>query len=38
LNAFFDLYTIAGIAEVIKAVNYQGEDEFGDTEFEEITL
>jgi amino acid adenylation domain-containing protein len=38
LNAFFDLYTIADVAEVIKAVNYQGENEFGDSEFEEITL
>ena len=37
-NAFFNLSTIAGITEVIEAVNYQGEDEFGDIEFEEITL
>lgn len=38
LNTFFDLYTIAGIAEIINAVKYQGEDAFGDVEFEEIII
>ncbi|NJM14512.1 MAG: hypothetical protein HC896_03240 [Bacteroidales bacterium] len=38
LNAFFDIYTIAGIAEVIQAVNNNSEDQFGDVEYEEVTL
>lgn len=38
LNTFFDVYTVAGLAEVIKAVNHQDAEEFGDIEFEEFTL
>ncbi|ELR72059.1 Long-chain-fatty-acid--CoA ligase [Fulvivirga imtechensis AK7] len=38
LNTFFDVYTVAGLAEVIKAAEDQDEEELGDIEFEEFTL